>query len=154
MNKPVVVGVVLGLSSAWAAVSQDATPQREMNVTLGPDTVFDRPVAEIMPALAGASATGENGRVGPELVFWGYQQTDGRRVFFYACAPQPDFDCAERVPAICPATTTVLATGEANGTLVRRHCRSVAVTPAGDVRPGCEDRVESVSMAVGLVSCG
>ena len=57
-----------------------------MKVKQGPETVFDRPPAEILPALAGAKATGENGRVGPELVFWGYEHDDGRRVFFFACA--------------------------------------------------------------------
>ena len=82
-----------------------------MNVRQGPDTVFDRPPADILPALAGAAATGENGRVGTELVFWGYRQPDGQRVFFFACAQRPGFDCAARVPAICPTSTTVLANG-------------------------------------------
>ena len=82
--------------------SKSTIPERQMNVRQGPETVFDRPPAEILPALAGAKATGENGRVGSELVFWGYEQNDGRRVFFFACALRPDFDCATRVPAICP----------------------------------------------------
>jgi hypothetical protein len=125
-----------------------------MNVRQGPETVFDRPPAEILPALAGATATGENGRVGTELVFWGYEQRDGRRVYFFACAQGPDLDCAARVPAICPTTTAVLATSEASGTTVRRHCRSVAVTSPGAVRPGCDDRLQSAELAVGLVSCG
>jgi hypothetical protein len=59
-----------------------------------------------------------------------------------------------RVPAICPAGTTVLETGEASGNVVRRVCKNVAVVNPGDVRPGCEDRVESVPMAVGIVTCG
>jgi hypothetical protein len=37
---------------------------------------------------------------------------------------------------------------------VRRNCRSVAVSGPGEIRPGCEDRLESASLAVGLVSCG
>jgi hypothetical protein len=104
--------------------------------------------------LAGAKATGENGRVGPELVFWGFEQTDGRRVFFFACALRPEFDCATRVPAICPVTTTVLETRETSGTMVRRNCRNVSVVGPGEVRPGCDDRTATASMAVGLVSCG
>jgi len=125
-----------------------------MNVRQGPETVFAQAPAAIFPALEGASATGENGRVGSEFVFWGYQQRDGRRVFLYACAVRPDLDCAARVPAICPAATTVLDTREASGNMVRRNCRSIAVAAQGEVRPGCDDRLESASLAVGLVSCG
>jgi hypothetical protein len=142
---------------AWGAVAQEEAPvipERQMNVRQGPETVFDRPPAEILPALAGARATGENGRVGPELVFWGYERDDGRRVFFFACAPRPDLDCALRVPAICPVTATVLETREASGTQVRRNCRNIAVSGPGDLRPGCEDRDEATNLAVGLVSCG
>ena len=104
--------------------------------------------------MAGAKATGENGRVGPELVFWGYEYDDGRRVFFFACAKRPDFDCATRVPAICPVTTTVLETRDASGTTVRRSCRNVATVRPGDIRPGCAEQTESAALAVGLVSCG
>jgi hypothetical protein len=143
------LGAVLG---AWA---QEEIPARQMNVQQGPETVFDRPPAEILPALAGATATGENGRVGAELVFWGYQQRDGRRVFFFACAREPDLDCAARTLAICPTTTTVLETTEASGTAVRRSCRTFSVSAPGNLRPGCDDRLDgSASLAVGLVSCG
>ena len=153
MNKPV---AALALCCALGAAGQDQVeiPQREMSVKQGPETVFDRPPAEILPALAGAKATGENGRVGRELVFWGYEYDDGRRVFFFACAKRPDFDCATRVPAICPATTTVLETRDASGTTVRRSCRNVATVSPGDIRPGCAEQTESATLAVGLVSCG
>lgn len=154
MNGVTRIALVLGCAGAFCAASQEPTPERQMNVTQGPEVVFTRPATDILPALAGATATGENGRIGTELVFWGYRQADGRRVFFFACAPKPDFDCGERVLAVCPVATTVLATGEENGTVVRRTCRNVAVAVPGDLRPGCEDRVESVPMAVGLVSCG
>jgi hypothetical protein len=146
---------LLAFGVALGAVGQQAIPERQMNVRQGPDVVFEAAVAEIMPALAGARATGENGRVGSELVFWGYEQPGGRRVFFFACAIRPEFDCAERVPAICPVTTTVLETRAASGAMVRRSCRNVAVVGAGDARPGCDDRTEeAASMTVGLVSCG
>jgi hypothetical protein len=150
--KPLVV--VLSLLVAQFVAAQTETPVREMTVTQGPESVFEQAPGEILPALAGARATGENGRVGSELVFWGFERTDGRRVFFFACARRPDFDCAARVPAICPATTTVLETRETDGTLVRRSCRNVSVVSPGEVRPGCADRVENASLAVGLVSCG
>jgi hypothetical protein len=145
---------VATLGCALGAVGQEQAPERQMNVRQGPESVFDRPPAGILPALAGAKATGENGRVGPELVFWGYELNDGRRVFFFACALRSDFDCATRVPAICPVTTMVLETRETTGTTVCRNCRDVAVVLPGDVRPGCNDRTESASLAVGLVSCG
>jgi hypothetical protein len=145
---------VSSLLLAFGVAAQETPPAREMNVTQGPDAVFEQAPAEILPALAGARATGENGRVGSELVFWGFERADGQRVFFFACARRPDFDCATRVPAICPAATTVLETRETDGTLVRRSCRNVSVVSPGEVRPGCADRVENASMAVGLVTCG
>ena len=151
MRMQLAIGVAM-LGCALGAAAQEV-PERQMNVRLGPETVFDRPPAEIFPTLEGATATGENGRVGSELVFWGYEQRDGRRVFLFACAVRPDFDCAARVPAICPVTTTVLETREASGKTVRRDCRRVGVVAPGDTRPGCDDRVEDASLAVGLVSC-
>ncbi len=145
---------IVSLSAALGAAAQTEVPAREMNVRQGPDSVFDRPPAEILPSLAGAKATGENGRVGRELVFWGFEQPDGRRVFFFACALRPDLECGPRIAAICPATTTVLETQEASGKTVRRRCRSTAVVGVGDVRPGCDDRTESAGLSVGLVRCG
>lgn len=138
------------------ASAQPPSPaERVMNVTQGPETVFAEPVATIWPALSAARATGENGRVGPELVFWGYEQPGGRRVFLFACAPSPTVDCASRVPTICPnGTTTVLEQGQSSGTVVRRECRVIAVAAPGDTRPGCDDHAESTPIAVGLVACG
>ena len=141
-------GCVLGVTG------QEEIPERQMNVRQGPETVFEQPPAEIFPALVGGNATGENGRVGSELVFWGFDLRDGRRVFLFACAIRPDLDCTVRVPAICPAATNVLETGEASGKTVRRNCRNVTAAGPGDVRPGCSDRLESTRLAVGLVSCG
>src|SRR5688572_22183707 len=144
----------MSLCVAFSAAGQEQVARREMNVRQGPESVFDRPPAEILPALAGAKATGENGRVGPELVFWGYEYDDGRRVFFFACAIRPEVDCAARVPVICPATTTVLETRDTSGTTVRRSCRNIATVSPGDIRPGCAEQTESATLAVGLVSCG
>jgi hypothetical protein len=128
--------------------------ERQMIEIQGPETVFDRPVAEILPALAGATPTGENGRVGSALAFWGYVLADNRRAFFFGCAPLEDVPCEDRVQAICPATTTVLANEQTNGTIVRRSCRSVAIAGAGDLRPGCDDVTANAGLQVGLVSCG
>lgn len=124
-----------------------------MNVTQGPEVVFDRPVGEIVATLEGATPTGENGRVGNELVFWGYELADDRPVYFFACKLSPDVDCAQRIESICLTTTTVLESAETAGKTVRRSCREVAVTAPGETRPGCTDTVEDVALAVGLVSC-
>jgi hypothetical protein len=145
---------VATLVCALGATAQEEIPQRQMNVRQGPETVFERPPAEIFPVLEGAKATGENGRVGAELVFWGYEQRDGRRVFLFACAAGPDVDCATRVPAICPLPATVLETRETNGKTVRRNCRTVGVVTPGDLRPGCDDRPATASLLAGVVSCG
>jgi hypothetical protein len=153
MRTRLTVGVVT-LVWALGATAQGEIPERQMNVRQGPETVFDRPPAEIFSVLEGAKATGENGRVGAELVFWGYEQRDGRRVFLFACAIEPDVDCATRVPAICPAAASVLETRETNGKTVRRNCRTVGVATPGDPRPGCDDRLTNASLLAGIVSCG
>lgn len=128
--------------------------ERSMDVKQAPESVFTSPVASLLPELAGATATGENGRVGNELVFWGYKLGDGRSAFLFACAPKADVNCDERVPMICTARTNVLTTGSANGNIVRRQCSELAAAQIGDVRPGCIDRLENVPLSIGLVSCG
>jgi hypothetical protein len=140
---------VLGVIVAGSLGAQE----RSMNVTQGPEAVFDRPVVEIVPTLEDATATGENGRVGNELVFWGYRLADGRPVYFFACKRSPDVDCAARIESICLTTTTVLESAETTGKTVRRTCREVGVAAPGDTRPGCSDTIEDVALAVGLVSC-
>jgi hypothetical protein len=127
--------------------------ERSTNMTQGPEAVFARPVAEIVPTLEGATPSGENGRVGNELVFWGYELADGRPVYFFACMRSADVDCAERIESICLTATTVLESAETTGKIVRRRCRDVAVAAPGDTRPGCSDTPEDVALTVGLVSC-
>lgn len=127
--------------------------ERTMGVTHPPETVFDVPVDEIVPELAGASPTGANGRVGGELVFWGYRLADGRDAEFFACALIEGVDCDARIAAICPAGTRLLASGERAGTVVRRRCREISFANPGDVRPGCTDRSADTGLRVGLVAC-
>ena len=50
-----------------------------MGLRQEPSTVFSEPVERLVPELEGATATGQNGRVGGELVFWGYKLRDGKR---------------------------------------------------------------------------
>jgi len=139
---------------AIVAMTVVGAQERKMDVKQAPDAVFASPVSSLLPELAGATATGENGRVGNELVFWGYKLGNGRPAFLFACAPKVDVNCDERVPMICIARTTVLTTGSANGNVVRRQCTEMAVTQTGDLHPGCVDKLENVPLSIGLVSCG
>lgn len=127
--------------------------EREMNVRQGPDTVFDVPVAEIFPALAEATATDRNGRVGNEFVFWGYRLTNGENVWLYACAPLEGVDCEERRHAVCDGDADILAERSDMGKAVNRRCTAIAVVGAGDRRPGCTDMAVDAELRVGLLSC-
>jgi len=128
--------------------------ERSMNVRQAPDTVFVQPVGTLMPELAGATATGENGRVGGELVFWGYRLGDGRPVYMFACAMLQDVNCEQRIQMICVDHTNVLRTESAGGNIVRRECRSVALLAPGNTSRGCIDTPENAPLTIGLVSCG
>jgi hypothetical protein len=148
---------IVGSSAALIAIvvaTVVGAQERKMDVKQAPDAVFTEPVASLLPELAGATATGQNGRVGNELVFWGYKLGNGRPAFLFACMPKADVNCDERVPMICTARTNVLTTGSANGNIVRRQCRELTVAQIGDVRPGCVDTLENVPLSIGLVSCG
>ncbi len=125
-----------------------------MGVTHKPETVFSEPVEQVAPALAGATPTNENGRVGGELVFWGYKLADGRPVFLFACAGSETVNCDERVQMICPDRTTVISSEAGGGNVVRRQCTPVVFPGPGDTRRGCVDAEETAPLAVGLVSCG
>ena len=109
-----------------------------MGVRQKPDAVFSQPVETLVPELAGATATDENGRVGGELVFWGYELGDGRPVFLFACAPSEIVNCDERVQLIC------VGPDERDPQLHGRRQRSrgasaptSAVAAPGELRPGC-----------------
>lgn len=141
---------VCAAAAAWTATGEE---QRAMGVTQPPESVFAMPPESIVPALAGATPTGENGRVGGELVFWGYALADGRPVWFFACAPVRDIDCAERIQAICPSGTTVIEEGLHGGTIVERRCRELATAHPGEIRPGCVDTDSELELVVGLASC-
>ena len=135
--------------ACWAGAQE-----RRMDVKQMPDSVFARPVEMLIPELHGAAPTGENGRIGGELVFWGYRLGDGRPVFLFACAMLEDVNCGERTQLICPEQTTVVRTGTTDGNIVRRECHNIAVVAPGERRPGCIDTLQNVPLAIGLVSCG
>lgn len=143
-----------GLSVLLILVTPARAQERELGVRQPPEAVFDLPVHEVMPRLTGASATGENGRVGGELVFWGYRLADGTQVYFFACAMLYGVNCDERASAICPTRTIVLERGRHAGQAVHRRCQDVAIAAPGDIRPGCTSNTYEADLAVGLVTCG
>lgn len=142
------------LLAALAVPALALAQARSLGSMHGPDSVFDRDVAEVLPELRGARPSGPDGRVGGELVFWGYALEDGREAFLFACALVPNVDCEARSRNICTTPATVLASGTYDGTVSRRRCRAFAFGAPGEVRPGCETRAETVPLAVGLVQCG
>jgi hypothetical protein len=147
-------GWVVAAGLSCLAVFASAAQERVMGVRQEPASVFSEPVDRLLPELAGATATGENGRVGGELVFWGYMLRDGKPVFLFACARSETVNCDERVQLICPARTNVLRSSTTGGDITRRTCRFVATAAPGDTRPGCTDNLEPAELAIGLVSCG
>jgi len=147
-----IIGICLSAVS-FVAAAAEAPLVPQMNVTLGPETVFLRAPTELFPALAGAQRTQEAGRVGNEMVFWGYHQKSGARVFLFACAQVADVDCQQRAQAVC-ANVKVLDMQMASGNVVRRTCRTVTTTAPGEVRPGCDDHVEPTPLSIGVLSCG
>jgi hypothetical protein len=141
------------LATALVAEAAETPLAPQMNVTQGPETVFSTPPADIFPALAGAARTKEAGRVGSAMVFWGYQQSSGARVFLFACAETAEVACEQRVQVVCP-NVKVLNMQTATGNVVRRSCRNITSTSVGEVRPGCDDREEMAPLSIGLLACG
>lgn len=149
--------MVLILSGLFAAsgllAETETVPERKMNVTQGPETVFETDVAEILPHLKGATATQENGRVGNELVFWGYRLANGDPVFFYACVPLEGVDCAQRSKAICPVETQVITQSDKTGQISHFQCAAICDVSSGGGLPCCKESMEHNSLMVGLVNC-
>jgi hypothetical protein len=155
--RSVYVFVLVLLSGACNLTFEEpisGVPERSMNVTEGPELVFERAVAEILPQLSTASPTGANGRVGNELVFWGYRLQDDRQINLFACAKLPDVDCEERIRLICPATGEELFRQEEAGKVRHLNCHLVGKAGVGDLLPNCEDQEKSNDLLIGLMQCG
>lgn len=134
--------------------TEQRIPPRQMGVNVGPELVFDRPVEQIIPDLANAAASGENGRVGNELVFWGYQLADGNAAFFFACGMFDKVDCQGRIAAICPSSPSELISSQVTQGKVRHlDCKAIGTAGIGDLLPNCLDQQRSNDLLVGLVSC-
>ena len=141
------------MAESEALPKSEVIPERKMGVRQGPDSVFDTGVDKIMPDLKGATATNENGRIGNELVFWGYRLASGEPVYFYACAPVEGVDCMKRSEAICPVQTQVITRSEQSGKLSRFRCEAICATTPGRVLPCCNETSEQNTMMIGLVKC-
>jgi hypothetical protein len=142
--------MVWGLDSLHAA----SEPERAMGVTTGPEAVFDRPVADILPQLQGATATNVNGRVGSELVFWGYRSSTGAATNLFACAMMPDVDCEARALNICrDGSARIEQKIIERGNMVKRNCRAVGNVAPGDLHPGCTNKEIQNDLLVGLANC-
>jgi hypothetical protein len=124
-----------------------------MNVRLGPETVFDVPVDELFTELSGAAATGLNGRVGNEFVFWGYRLSNGREGWLYACALVDEVDCPQRRSAVCDGDFDVIAERLYMGSAVRRRCNDVGIAGIGELHPGCIDSDYVAPLSIGVVAC-
>jgi hypothetical protein len=145
---------LVALLSSVIHIPLAVAQERTMDVRHKPDAVFSQPVDQLAPELRGAKPTNENGRVGGELVFWGYTLADGRPVYLFACAGSELVNCDERVQKICVDRTTVLTHSGAGGNVAKRQCRSMAIAGTGDIRPGCVENVVEAALDVGVVSCG
>jgi hypothetical protein len=144
----------LMLLSACQSVTVVPLPERVEAAVGGPERVFARPVTEIVPLLQNAQASGPRGRVGSELVFWGYQLADERPAFLVACAVLPDVDCAARLPQVCASgAPEVLFSQQDQGEVRFLHCREIGVAAPGDLTPNCADVQKVQAVDVTLLSC-
>lgn len=157
LNRILILAIALQLLAGCSTPVQPATealPTRTMGVTKGPELVFLQPVEAVLPLLAGATATGQNGRVGGELVFWSYRLADGRDVLLHACAELEGVDCAGRARLICAAgEPRPLQTQALSGEVRRLQCSAVGQAAPGELRPGCSDTEFSSPLVVGVSSC-
>lgn len=149
LRRVVAVLPALGLAMDVAAESAE----RRMNVRQGPETVFAEAPATIFAELAGAVPTGRNGRVGNELVFWGFRLGDGQEVQLTACLMVSGVDCEARLDRVCAGPARTLASAMAPGLVRRIRCRSIANAGVGDRHPGCIDREQPEPLAVNLIQC-
>ena len=131
----------------------NAIPKRTMNVTRGPETVFTADVTGILPGLKGAVATRENGRVGNELVFWGYRLANGDPAYLYACAPVEGVDCVRRRQMICPVETHVISQTDQSGQISHFQCKALCGVHGIEVLACCQELMQQHSLMVGLVKC-
>lgn len=145
---------LLVLLSACQSPAVAPLPERREAPVGGPERVFTRTVGEIVPLLQNARATGPNGRVGSELVFWSYQLADNRPAVLVACAVLPGVDCAARLPQVCQSgRPETLFAGQDQGEVRFLNCQEIGIVAPGDLTPNCADTQAVQAVQVTLLSC-
>lgn len=145
--------VVLTACQSALPPPSDRPPERIESRVGGPERVFARPVTDIVPLLQNARATGPNGRVGYEMVFWGYELS-GQPASLVACAVLPNVDCEARLAQVCESgAPEVLFTGEEGGEVRFLNCQAIGIAQPGDLTPNCTDTEQIQPVTVTLLSC-
>ena len=144
---------IIGATACTQIEPIERLPQRTMNVSGGPERVFDEPVDTILSELAGAVATGSNGRVGNQLVFWEFRLQDNSRANFFACSEGEGVDCNRRIRQVCPGGGEELLRKDASGLVRHLDCEAVGIASVGELFPNCTDSEKSEPLLVGLVQC-
>lgn len=148
------VAALAGCQSIARAPEPPALPQRIVSDIGSPQRVFERPVPEMVPGLQGARASGPNGRVGTELVFWGYELEGSGPAYLTACAFLPDAECEARLAKVCPSgAIEVLARHAESGKVRYLDCQAIGVASPGDLTPTCADTVDVQPVKVTLLRC-
>lgn len=151
VKSSIVATALIFLCASCAPVAR--IPSRSMGVNAGPETVFEQPVAEVFAPLSDAVATGNNGRVGNELVFWEYQLANTSKVNFYVCIMQEEINCEARIRAICPAGGSEIDRRVIPGNVRHLNCRAVGIANTGDLRPNCDDSETLDDLLAGILQC-
>ncbi len=145
---------VLALLAACQPVTTVRQPPRVEAPVGGPERVFTRPVTELVPPLQNARRAGPNGRVGSELVFWGYELASQQPAFLVACAVLPDVDCAARLPRVCrQGNPEILFSQQNEGEVRSRSCQAIGVAHPGDRVPNCDETEKVQPVEVTLLAC-
>ncbi|MEY4641077.1 MAG: hypothetical protein RLZZ227_1071 [Pseudomonadota bacterium] len=148
------MAALVGCQPVARAPEPPALPQRIVSDIGSPQRVFARPVTEIVPGLQGARASGPNGRVGTELVFWGYELEGTGPAYLAACAFLSDTECEARLPEVCPSgAIEVLSRHEESGKVRYLDCQAIGVASPGDLTPTCADTADVQPVTVTLLSC-
>ncbi len=144
---------IIGATACTVIQPIERLPQRTMNVSGGPERVFNEPVDTILSELAGAEATGNNGRVGNQLVFWEFRLQDNSRANFFACAQNDSTDCDRRIRQVCPGGGEELLRKDTSGLVRHLDCKAVGIASVGELFPNCTDSEKDEALLVGLVQC-
>jgi len=144
---------VTGAAACTPIEPLERLPQRTMNVSGGPERVFDEPADAILPELAGAVGTGSNGRVGNQLVFWEYRLQDNSLTNFFACSEGKEADCDMRIRQICPGGGEEQLRKDASGLVRHLDCEAIGIASVGELFPNCSDTEQTESLLVGLMEC-